>query len=132
MLEGIRVLLVEDIADHRRLYASALSERGATVVATGSVREALVLFERMAPHVIVSEISIVDGGGDALVRAIRARGSGVPALALTASTREREHARAVAAGFDEHCTKLADLDEFVAVVARLAGRGDDRLLRRQA
>ncbi len=136
MLEGIRILLVEDYVDHQRLYTTALQECGAIVTTAGSIQEAWGLFEMAAPHVLVSEISLVDGDGSGLIQAIRRldaeHGGLVPAVALTSSVREKDRERALAAGFDEHCMKVDDIDVFVGVVARLAGRADDRLLRRPA
>ena len=122
MLNGIRVLLVDDYADHQRLYAKALEAHGALVTPTGSIREAWSLFDWVEPHVLVSELTLIDGDACALVRWIRGRGPDrngfVPAVALTASTRDRDRARARAAGFDEYCTKVAPVDEFVTAVAR--------------
>jgi DNA-binding response OmpR family regulator len=136
MLEGIRVLLVEDHADMQRRYANALEARGATVTVAGSIQEAWGLFAWVAPNIVISEISLVDGDGFGFVRALHAlepeRGGIVPVIALTASTREEDRERALEAGFDEHRTKRADIEEVVATVACLVGRGDDRLLRKPA
>ena len=124
MLSGLRVLLVDDYVDQQRLYARALEERGALVTPVGSVQEAFSLFESIAPHVVVSELKLIDGDGCELLAAIRALGADrngdVTAVALTASQQDRT--RAIDAGFDRYCTKQSDVDAFLKVVAEAAGR----------
>jgi CheY-like chemotaxis protein len=126
LLSGLRVLLVDDYVDHQRLYARALEERGAFVTPVGSMHEAFSLFEWVAPHVVVSELKLIDGDGCQLIEAIRAlgpeRNGDVPAVAITTSQRERDRIRAMASGFNRHCTKTADLDTFLATVAEASGR----------
>ena len=126
MFEDVRVLLVDDYADHQRLYTAALEEHGALVTPTGSLHEAWNLFDFVVPHVIVSELRLIDGDGCALVRRIRGSGPGrnaaVPAVALTASTREHDRARALAAGFDGYCTKADPVEAFLAAVAGVLPR----------
>jgi CheY-like chemotaxis protein len=46
----------------------------------------------------------------------------VPAAALTAYARAEDRLRALDAGFQTHLAKPVDPSEFVATVARLAGR----------
>jgi len=125
-LAGVRVLLVDDEPDARELVTAVLVQSGADVVATASAAEALEALARTRPHVLVSDISMSDGDGYALLRRVRALGLGggarLPAVALTAYARAEDRARALAVGFQVHVPKPVEPAELVEVVARLAGR----------
>jgi signal transduction histidine kinase len=124
-LDGLRVLLVEDETDARELYQLILEERGATVVATATVEEALRRFTADPPDVLVSDIGLPVRDGYALIRRVRklapAAGGKVPAVALTAYADPAHHRRALAAGFQVHAAKPVAADELAALVRRLAG-----------
>jgi signal transduction histidine kinase/CheY-like chemotaxis protein len=125
-LAGVRVLLVDDEPDARELVAAVLVQSGAEVVATASAAEALDALARARPHVLVSDISMPDEDGYALLRRVRSlgldRGARLPAVALTAYARPEDRARALAVGFQVHVPKPVEPAELVEVVARLAGR----------
>jgi signal transduction histidine kinase/CheY-like chemotaxis protein len=125
-LAGVRVLLVDDEADARDLLTAVLVQSGAEVVATASAAEALDALARTRAHVLVSDISMPDEDGYALLSRVRAlgldRGAQLPAVALTAYAREEDRTRALAVGFQVHVPKPVEPAELVEVVARLAGR----------
>jgi CheY-like chemotaxis protein len=62
-----------------------------------------------------------------LIRRVRERpaerGGRVPAVAITAYARPEDTARTLASGFQMHLSKPVDLDELVATVASLTGKG---------
>jgi CheY-like chemotaxis protein len=103
-----------------------LAQSGADVVATASAAEALDALARARPHVLVSDLSMPEVDGYALLRRVRAlgldRGRQLPAVALTAYARPEDRARALAVGFQVHVPKPVEPAELVEVVARLAGR----------
>jgi signal transduction histidine kinase len=126
LLKGVRVLVVEDEEDTRDLLVTALQQCGAEVAAFGSVPEALEDFGRTVPDVLISDIGVPFEDGYSLIRKVRARqpvqGGNVPAAALTAYARAEDRLRALEAGFQTHLAKPVDPSDFVATVARLAGR----------
>ena len=69
-LAGVTALVVEDNGDSRDFFAFALQHCGATVHVAGSVREALDTAARAAPDVVISDLSMPDADGYALVRAL--------------------------------------------------------------
>ena len=71
-LAGVTALVVEDNGDSRDFFAFALQHCGATVHVAGSVREALDTAARAAPDVVISDLSMPDAEGYALVRALGA------------------------------------------------------------
>jgi signal transduction histidine kinase len=123
-LDGLRVLVVEDEPDTLELVATILRERGATVDATATTREALVALARRPPDVLLSDIGLPGEDGLALIRAVRdlpeAQGGRVPAAALTAYAREQDRAQALGAGFQAHVAKPIQPSDLVRIVARLA------------
>jgi signal transduction histidine kinase/DNA-binding response OmpR family regulator len=125
-LSGIRVLVVDDEPDGREMIAKVLSTYQAVVTTAASVSEALELFVRSPPDVLVSDIGMPEQDGYDLIRQVRRlsaeEGGRVPAMALTAFAREDDRLRALAAGFQIHATKPIEPAELVAGIARLASR----------
>ncbi len=124
-LDGVRVLVVDDEADARRLVERVLSECGAEVALASSAAEALERLDDFKPHVLVSDVGMPDQDGYDLMRSVRSRGKSsaeIPAAALTAFARSEDRRRAMLAGFQTHVSKPVDPAELLAVVASLAGR----------
>jgi signal transduction histidine kinase/ActR/RegA family two-component response regulator len=126
LLHGLRVLVVEDEPDSRDLMTLLLRDRGASVTAVSSAREAVAHFNGDGPDLMITDIGLPDQDGYELIRQVRAlqeRGdTKTLAIALTAYARPQDRDKALAAGFQLHVGKPVDPDEFVAVVANLARR----------
>lgn len=126
VLNGLRVLVVDDEVDGRELVSFLLEQSGAEVTTASCASEAMDALARTKPDVLLSDIGLPDEDGCALMRKIRALPSNqrgdIPAAALTAYTREEDVNRALASGFQLHLSKPIEPDEIVAVVASLAGR----------
>lgn len=127
-LEGLHVLVVEDTEDVQAVLTLLLEARGARVTCAGSARDALEAIERERPDVLVSDIGMPVEDGYDLIRSVRALrreyGGRTPAIALTAYASLADQTRALTAGFQAHVTKPVAAADLVAVVARVAGRGD--------
>jgi CheY-like chemotaxis protein len=129
-LDGVRVLVVDDELDARELLAMVLGRCGASVTCAASVAEGLEAFDRMRPHVVVSDIGMPGEDGYALIRRLRERGpeegGRVPAVALTAYARAEDRRRAIVAGFTTHLPKPVEPAELAVVVGNLAVPGGRR------
>jgi PAS domain S-box-containing protein len=122
-LAGLRVLVVDDSEDIRRLFATILERHGAKALLAHSAEEALARLEDGAPDVLLSDIGLPIEDGYSLIRRVRTeKGSRIPAAALTAYARADDQAVALEAGFQMHLTKPIEQGDLVAAVARLAGR----------
>ena len=124
-LEGVRVLVVDDEAEARRLLTEVLSRRGAEVLSAESAAEALELLQTRRPHVLLSDIGMPGGDGYELIRRVRElpeeRGGRTPAAALTAYAGPADRALSLSNGYQLHVAKPVEPAELAAVVARLAG-----------
>ncbi|HEX8774503.1 MAG TPA: PAS domain S-box protein [Pyrinomonadaceae bacterium] len=126
ILDGLRVLVVDDEEDARVLIATILEQRGAKVLSVPSATEALETLPVLQPDVIISDIEMPYEDGYALIKKIREldpkEGGRTPAAALTAYARTEDRMRALLAGFQIHLPKPVDPAELIAVVANLSGR----------
>lgn len=127
MLSDLRVLLVDDEDDARRLVKAVLEQYGAQVTAVGSAPAALVALESGEDFdVVVSDIGMPDKSGYDLVRNMRSlnatRGKPIPAVALTAYGSREDRIRALSAGFQSHIAKPVEPAELAVVVASVTGR----------
>jgi PAS domain S-box-containing protein len=125
-LTGVRVLVVDDVADDRELLTTILEQGGAMVAAADTVRSALALIESVRPDVLVSDIAMPGEDGYTLLRHVRQHGNplvaNTPAVALTAYARSEDARRATAAGFNRFISKPVDPEDLVSAVSIAAGQ----------
>jgi signal transduction histidine kinase/CheY-like chemotaxis protein len=125
-LAGVKVLLVDDAEDTLDVLQQILQHSGATIMAANSAGTALALLEREQPDVIVSDIGMPDVDGFELMRRIRRRSAGaggaVPAIALTAFTRQDDRNKAMQAGFTDYLAKPVEPGALVAHIAQAVGQ----------
>jgi CheY-like chemotaxis protein len=119
-LGGIRVLIVEDEIDNRKVLTLALERCGAEVQCSTTAGRAAEILTDWPPHVLVCDIALPDRDGCSFLEDIRARGHHLPALALTVLGRPEEQARIVAAGFEVFRQKPIDPIDLAHDIARLA------------
>jgi PAS domain S-box-containing protein len=123
VLEGMRVLVVDDEEDIRELLLTALCEAGALVESAASAAEGFAALQRFRPQVLVSDIGMPEEDGYSLVQRVRAlqsaAGGDIPALALTAYSRGPDQDRALWAGFNMHLSKPVVPDELIAAITAL-------------
>ena len=123
-LATIQVLVVEDEPDTREVLKRLLESNGAAVRVAGAAEEALALFRREPPDVLISDIGLPDIDGYELLRRIRqqsdAAGGGVPAIALTAYARSEDRTRALLVGYQAHLAKPVETTDLLATIASFA------------
>ncbi|MBC6432616.1 response regulator [Nostoc sp. HG1] len=120
-LAGLRVLVVDDEADTRNFLSFMFEEYGAFATAVASVDEALAVIEQAKPDILISDIGMSEQDGYTLIRKLRSlepeKGGRIPAIALTAYTREEDRLEALSAGFQQHLSKPIDPTKLIAMVA---------------
>lgn len=119
----VRVLLVEDHAIFRELFASSFDrEPGLEVVAqAGSLAAAREALAAEPVDVAVVDLGLPDGDGTDLIGGLRAKNPHAATLVLTASLELEVHARAVAAGAAGILHKSVGVGEIMDAIKRLAG-----------
>ena len=129
-LQGLKVLVIDDEPDARELVKRVLVECNIDVVTADDAQTAVRQVREHRPDVIVSDISMPDVDGFALLKLIRAlgpdQGGGAPVIALTAFARSEDRTRALNAGFLVHVSKPVEPAELIATVATVAGRTGQR------
>jgi signal transduction histidine kinase/CheY-like chemotaxis protein len=125
-LKGIKILVVDDEPDARRLIKRLLESCGADVLTADSAETALAIIARERPDLLLSDIGMPVVDGYELLRRVRAlgpeRGGALPAIALTAFARSEDRTRALLAGFLLHVAKPVEPRELIATLATVAGR----------
>ena len=121
-LTGIKVLAVDDDKDSLEVVKRILGRRNAEVYTASSVDDAMKLFVRYSPDVILSDIGMPGNNGYDLIRRIRKHpdGAATPAAAFTALARSEDRTRALTEGFQSHMSKPMVAAEIVAMVRSLA------------
>lgn len=99
-----RILVVDDVEDIRTFVKAALTPEGYEVVEAADGVEALELFRREEPALVILDLSIGQPDGFEVCREIR-RTSTVPIIMLTSHVQEMDEAMCLAAGADDFITK---------------------------
>jgi CheY-like chemotaxis protein len=116
-LQGLRVLLVDDDQDAREAMAQVLELGGARVEEAESADAAVELVDAAPPDVVVSDLAMPGTDGYGLLAILRARGVGVPVIAVTGLVSAEDRGRALGAGFRAHVPKPVDVDVLLSTVA---------------
>ena len=119
MLDGLKILFVDDDADVLVLVKRFLANAHAEVVTASSGNEALALVDSTHPDVIISDISMPGFDGYQFIESIRAQKIKTPAIALTAQSRAEDHDRAIEAGFDRHICKPMRASTLITAIEEL-------------
>jgi CheY-like chemotaxis protein len=126
-LDGVRILVVEDDPDSLELFEYFLSTEGAVVATARSAADAGAWLSSNRPDVLISDLSLPDGDGCALIASLRANPeiAHTPAIAITGHAEDEALLRTVKAGFDRHIAKPVDLDAVLSAILALVSRGGD-------
>jgi two-component system, OmpR family, KDP operon response regulator KdpE len=111
--QGARVLVVDDEPAILRTIGSNLRSHDFRVETAESGQEALDLFERFRPDVVLLDLVLPDLHGREVIRAIRER-AGTPIIVLSARGEEEEKVAALELGADDYLTKPFGVRELLA------------------
>ncbi|WP_157112295.1 PAS domain-containing sensor histidine kinase [Pandoraea faecigallinarum] len=128
VLEGHRILLVDDDDPSRESLAAALRTLGAEVHEAGNGREALDALGETMPTIVLSDLAMPDGDGFWLARQLReiraARGgmANLPLVAVTARADNALRRQALSAGFGAYVAKPVDLRSLARQILTLTSQ----------
>ncbi|GLC96873.1 hybrid sensor histidine kinase/response regulator [Cupriavidus sp. TA19] len=120
-LDGLDIVLVEDDSDAAAALSTILAGFGAHVRTARDGDDALAQLANAMPDLIISDIGLPGRDGNELVREVRAQEvvasrARVPAIALTAFTRQQDRRLAIESGFDAVCAKPLRLQELISAI----------------
>jgi DNA-binding response OmpR family regulator len=119
---GPVVLLVDDDPAIRRAVSAGLELEGFTVVAASGGRAALEAAARIAPAVVLLDLSMPDLDGLEVLERLRASGDQVPVCVLSARDEVDDRVAGLQAGADDYVVKPFALEEVVARLHALLRR----------
>ncbi len=110
---SVRVLVVDDEPQIRRVLRSTLVSDGYTVVEARNGEEALKAVREQAPALVLLDVNMPAMSGLETCRILRAT-SDVPVIMLTVRDREKDKVEALDAGADDYVTKPFSTPELLA------------------
>ncbi|GER83719.1 DNA-binding response regulator [Thermogemmatispora aurantia] len=116
-----RILLAEDELALRDFVSRNLRVRGFEVLEASTGLEALALFERERPHLLILDLMMPRMDGLEVCRRVREQ-STVPIIVLTALDAERDKVAALDLGADDYLTKPFGVEELLARVRAVLRR----------
>jgi EAL domain-containing protein (putative c-di-GMP-specific phosphodiesterase class I) len=127
-----RVLLVDDDAALRRVYARGLKDVGIEVETATSGEDACAALARARFDVVVSDINMPGMNGVELLRAVRARDLDLPVVLMTADPQVETAMKAVQYGALRYMVKPMSMRELERVIRHAALMRRMAALKRQA
>lgn len=123
-LDGLRILVVDDMEDMLLVFKSLLEMSGAIVFEATSAKAGLAILEQHEVDLLISDISMPEIDGYEFLRMVRAvpKLARLPAIAITGMRRDADIARARASGFSAHLGKPMSVERLNAVVHDLLPR----------
>jgi DNA-binding response OmpR family regulator len=118
----MRILVVEDDARMADMLDRSLREQGYAVDVAHDGERALYQAAVNAYDALVLDVSLPRRDGRAVAQQLRAKGSRVPMLMLTARDTVRDRVAGLDAGADDYLTKPFELDELFARLRALLRR----------
>jgi two-component system, cell cycle response regulator len=117
-MSGFSVLVADDSPVYRKLVEQSLSQDSCTVLFASSGRQAIEIFERERPALVITDWVMPDLTGIELCQRIRAGGdsSYTYIIILTGNAEKENVVKGLSAGADDYLTKPFDRDELLARV----------------
>jgi len=115
-----RVVLVDD---HHLFRSGVRAELGESVEVVGeaaTIEEAVPLIKEVDPDVVLLDVHLPDGGGDAIIHAVAPARPAVRFLALSVSDAAEDVIAVIRAGARGYVTKTISGDELAAAIERVA------------
>jgi len=126
VLQGARILVVDDEEDAAEWVAELLRAEGAEVRVEGSAAAGLAALRGSPPDLLIADIGMPGEDGYGLMKRVRAlppgEGRQTTALALTAHARPEDRMRVLSVGYQMHAAKPIDPIELLIIAASLLNR----------
>lgn len=127
VFKGKKILVVDDEPKIVEVIRSYLEKEGYTVYIAFSGRQALDLFEKADPALIVLDLMLPDISGEEICKTLRKR-SRIPVIMLTAKVEEKDILEGLGLGADDYVTKPFSPRQLVARVGAILRRSETDLV----
>ena len=115
-----RVVLVDDHELFRAGVRAELAAAVEIVAEAGSVAEAVPLIRELDPEVVLLDVHLPDGGGEAVIAGVAQERPGVKFLALSVSDAAEDVISVIRAGARGYVTKTISTPELADAIERVA------------
>jgi len=115
---ALRILVVDDHADTRRVLANLLRARGHEIFTAVNVATGLEVLSRESVDVLLSDIGLPDGTGYGLMERAKAL-QPLTGIAISGFGTAEDVARAIEAGFAHHLVKPVNFNQVEVALARV-------------
>jgi signal transduction histidine kinase/CheY-like chemotaxis protein len=122
----LSVIVVDDMDDARVMLADLLGLMGLDVREASTGEEGISQILSTHPDLAIVDIGLPDTSGLEVARRLRAEGSRTKLVALTGFGAPEDRERALAAGFDDHLVKPADMNRLTEVIRGIEPDGRTR------
>ncbi len=120
----MRLLVVEDEPELLELMGRALERGGFAVDTAACLADGEHMLTLARYDTLVLDLNLPDGDGLSLLRRLRARGSALPVLVLTARDALEDRVTGLDAGADDYLVKPFHVSELIARIRALLRRPD--------
>lgn len=117
------ILHTDDSSFSRLQIGKVLKKAGYELLHADSGKAALALLAEKTPDLIITDILMPEMDGIALLEALKAQGSSIPVMVVTADVQDDTRATCLALGAFELINKPPKDEELLAAVAQGLGRG---------
>ena len=122
-IEGLSVIVVDDVVDSRELVEMYLKSCNAKVVTLDRAKDVLKLIENFRPDLIVSDIYMPEENGYWLINRLNSINqqskNRIKTIALTAAAREKDREKLIEAGYDGYLAKPFILEDLSTLMVKL-------------
>lgn len=131
MIEGARILVIDDEREIRRMLRVALSAHGYALSEAASGKEGLSQASIFHPDLVILDLGLPDLDGTEVIKRLR-EWSRVPIIILSVRERESDKIGALDTGADDYLTKPFSMGELLArirvALRHMAGAQDEPVL----
>jgi len=117
----MRILIIDDAPQIRRVLKSALVARGYEVWTAATGEDGLEQFRQCLPELVILDLALPGMGGVDVCRQLR-QSSATPVIVLSVRSAEGDKVRALDAGADDYLTKPFGLEELLARIRSVMRR----------
>jgi len=121
----VKIQVVDDDLELRRLIAFTLRESGYLIVEAGDGEAALALFREEQPDLVILDVNMPKADGFEVLRRLRESGDRTPIMMLTVRAAEEDQVRGLDLGADDYLPKPFSPRTLLARVRALMRRSGE-------